>query len=104
MRACSSGYRERLRTASAALLLGAVVLAAPTTYAGQTAPGIDGPPPPVPPAGISRDPTTGRATLRAFRLTDPLRIDGRLDEAVYTEVLPISDFIQMEPHAGSPAT
>ena len=54
---------------------------------------FDGPPPPVPPAVIARD-AAGRATIRAVRLTAPLRIDGQLDEAVYASVPPISDFIQ----------
>jgi hypothetical protein len=37
-------------------------------------------------------------------LTSPLRIDGQLDESVYTTVLPISDFIQNDPEEGAPAT
>ncbi|MGB7218472.1 MAG: DUF5916 domain-containing protein [Vicinamibacterales bacterium] len=43
-------------------------------------------------------------TVRAVRLSQPLRVDGRLDELLYTTVPPISDFIQTEPAAGSPAT
>jgi hypothetical protein len=35
---------------------------------------------------------------------EPLRIDGRLDEAIYAEVAPIGDFVQMEPVNGAPAT
>ena len=62
-----------------------------------------GPPPPVPPAVISRD-ELGRATIRAVRLTSPLRLDGILNENVYTTVSSISDFIQQEPIAGAPAT
>src|SRR5688500_18541037 len=46
----------------------------------------------------------GAATLRAVHLAEPLRIDGRLDEALYAGVPPISDFIQIEPQEGSPAT
>jgi hypothetical protein len=38
------------------------------------------------------------------RVTEPLRVDGHLDESVYASVPPVSDFIQMEPEAGSPAT
>jgi len=64
------------------LIIGTILLAQPL-YAGQAA----GPP-----------------TLRAIRLSAPLRIDGRLDEALYTTVAPISDFIQMEPDEGAPAT
>ena len=64
---------------------------------------FDGPPPPVPPAVISRD-ESGRATIRAVRLTAPMRLDGLLDEAVYANVPPISDFVQVEPQEGTPAT
>jgi hypothetical protein len=31
-------------------------------------------------------------------------LDGKLDEPIYSQVSPISDFVQMEPRAGSPAT
>src|SRR6185295_9182804 len=64
---------------------------------------FDGPPPPVAPEVVTRD-AAGRATIRAVRLTSPLRIDGHLDEAVYTSVAPTSDFIQVEPNGGAPAT
>lgn len=64
---------------------------------------IDGPVPPIPPAVLSRD-QNGRATGRAVRLTSPLRIDGRLDEAVYTSVPAMSDFVQTEPFEGTAAT
>ena len=63
---------------------------------------IDGPPPPVPPAVINR--VGGQATMRAIRVTEPLNVDGRLDEAVYEEVPPVSDFIQQLPDEGAPAT
>ena len=64
---------------------------------------FEGPPAPVPPEVITRD-EEGRATIRAIRLTQPLRVDGVLDEVVYREELPISDFIQIEPTPGAPAT
>ncbi len=60
-------------------------------------------PPPVPPATINRD-SSGQATVRGVRLSTALRIDGRLDEAVYTQVPPMSDFIQNDPHEGAPAS
>jgi hypothetical protein len=66
-------------------------------------PPIDGPPPPVPPATVSRD-ERGRVTLRAVRLDHPLRLDGRLDEEIYTQVPPAGGFVQQEPHEGKPAT
>jgi len=69
--------------------------------AGQVPPGA--PPEPVAPAVISRD-DEGRATVRAVRLREALRIDGRLDEAHYTDVVPMSGFIQVEPQHGAEAT
>ncbi len=64
---------------------------------------ILGPPPPVPPAVISRD-AQGNATVRAIRLSAPLDLDGRLDEPVYTEVPPLNEFIQAIPNEGAPAS
>jgi hypothetical protein len=64
---------------------------------------FEGPPPPVPPAVITHD-ASGRATIRAVRLTAPLRVDGRLDDEVYSTVPAISDFIQNDPQEGAPAT
>ena len=49
---------------------------------------------------VARD-TDGRATVRATRVAEPLRIDGRLDEAVYDEVAFVSDFIQQLPDEGA---
>ena len=64
---------------------------------------IDGPPPPIAPATINRD-TEGRATVRAVRLTEPLEIDGVLDDAIYDTVESFSGFIQQSPDEGAPAT
>jgi hypothetical protein len=66
-------------------------------------PVIHGPAPPVPPAVVSRD-DHGRVTLRATRIAEPIVLDGKLDEPVYSQVLPVSDFIQQEPREGEPAT
>ena len=71
---------------------GAPVLT-PTGRSGAPTLMIDGPPPPVAPEVITRD-ERHRATVRAVRLTAPLALDGRLDDAAYTRVLPMSDFIQ----------
>src|SRR5262245_29540853 len=60
-------------------------------------------PAPVAPATINRD-AAGHATLRATRLAQPLHVDGKLEEAVYTEVQPASGFIQQEPKEGVPAS
>ena len=63
----------------------------------------DAPSVPVAPATISRD-AEGRATVRAVRVQQPLRIDGALDESHYREVPAMSGFIQIEPRPGDPAT
>ena len=61
------------------------------------------PPAPQVPDTIARD-AEGRTTVRAVRAPVPMQVDGRLDEAVYRDVHPMSGFIQMEPRAGQPAT
>ncbi len=52
---------------------------------------------------VSKD-ASGHVTLRAVRLAGALRVDGRLDEAVYRDVPSIADFIQAEPLSGPPAS
>ena len=88
--------RSRLSDSAASVLPSTSGFRMPT-------PVIDGPPPPQPPAVISRD-AAGRATIRASRVTEPLRIDGTLDERVYQDVPALSDFIQTEPLEGVPAS
>ena len=103
------------RWALSVVLLGAWALVSPVSALGQgddvdraglsidVLAALDGPPPPVPPAVVARD-AAGRVTMRAVRLTSPLRIDGQLDEPVYATIPAMSDFIQTEPVAGAPAT
>jgi hypothetical protein len=64
---------------------------------------IDGPPPPIAPDVITRD-AERRATIRAIRLAQGIRLDGRLDEPVYHTIPAITDFIQQSPDEGAPAT
>ena len=64
---------------------------------------LDGPPPPDPPAVLARD-GEGRVTARAVRLDAPLELDGRLDDAVYARVPPLTGFIQNDPEEGAPAS
>ncbi len=64
---------------------------------------IVGPAAPVPPAVVARD-DQGRVTMRASRLDEPLVVDGRLADAVYGTIPPVSGFIQQEPRSGEPAT
>src|SRR5688572_2532211 len=75
----------------------------PVAIAPELPPGYIGPPLPVAPEVVTRD-SAGRAAVRAVRVTEPVRLDGRLDEALYRDVPPISGFLQMEPQAGLPAT
>ena len=64
---------------------------------------FDGPPPPVPPAVITRD-DRGNATVRAVRINQPLQLDGRLDEEIYISTPAAGDFIQQDPNEGEPST
>ena len=91
------------------LVLGVLVTASTLASAQQNSPNeirthvIDGPPPPTPPAVISRD-AERRATIRATRLTEEINLDGRLDEQVYQTVQALTEFIQQSPDEGAPAT
>jgi len=60
-------------------------------------------PMPVAPEVVARD-DSGRTTVRATRLTQEIRLDGRLDEEVYRTVPPISGFIQQLPDEGALAS
>ena len=83
--------------------LGCVSLAqAGQAPAETTAFAFDGPPAPIAPDVVTRD-AEGRATVRAVRLPSPIRLDGALDEALYSTPS-ISGFIQVEPDMGAPAT
>ena len=64
---------------------------------------IDGPPPLIAPDVIARD-EAGRATIRAIKLAQGIRLDGQLDEQVYESVPPVTDFIQQLPDEGAPGT
>ena len=57
----------------------------------------------MPPATVSRS-AEGGVTVRAVRISEPPKLDGRLDEPVYNTVPAISDFIQQEPREGEPPT
>jgi hypothetical protein len=65
--------------------------------------GAPAPPPPTPPATVSRS-AEGGVSVRAVRITEPLKADGKLDENVYRAIPAISDFIQQDPREGEPAT
>src|SRR5262245_34042352 len=75
----------------------------PPAIAPTTAPVIYGPPPPTPPDVIRRD-AQGRATIRAVRVSQPVVLDGKLDEGVYRTVPSISEFVQGVPDNGQPSS
>jgi Domain of unknown function (DUF5916)/Carbohydrate family 9 binding domain-like len=83
----------------ALLLLGSAERAAAQIAGG---PRDVAPAPPVAPDTVARD-DRGRATVRAVRIDQPLRLDGRLDDEVYRAVPPIGGFIQQLPVEGGPA-
>jgi hypothetical protein len=65
----------------------------------------------VPAAGQDGPPAAGATTrarpaltIRAVRLSEPLRLDGLLDEPLYATEAPVTDFLQTEPDEGRPAT
>ena len=64
---------------------------------------ILGPPAPAAGEAVSRD-ADGRVTLRAFRLSEPLTVDGVLDDPVYDQVPAADGFTQQEPNEGAPVT
>src|SRR5947208_13969957 len=84
-------------------LVGSLLLSASSVGAQSADPVTsDGRPVPVAPAVVARGPRG--VTLRATRIATPLRIDRRLDEAVYEQVQPIVEFEQQEPHEGQPVS
>ncbi len=64
---------------------------------------IDGSPAPEAPETITRD-ARGRATVRAIKLTEPLRLDGKLDEEVYQTTKPFGGMLQVAPKYGEQST
>jgi hypothetical protein len=88
-------------------ILSVLILLLPSTAAAQptasTAASTDDGAPRAPREIVSRD-ADGKVTIRAVRLTEPLRIDGRLEEPLYFDVDPVSQFIQVEPEAGRAAS
>jgi hypothetical protein len=97
-----------LRVRTAFILVAAIVWLPAAAVAGaQRGPRsttvLDGPPAPVPPAVVSRD-EEGGVTIRAIRLSEPLTLDGRLDERLYLDTAAVDGFVQQEPQEGAPAS
>jgi hypothetical protein len=75
------------------------VLLATASLAAAQRPTIDGPQAPVAPEVITRGPD-GQATVRAIRLSAPLKVDGVLDDEVYAREKPFGGLIQVTPRYG----
>jgi len=71
-----------------------------TASVAAQSPVIDGPPPPEFPEMLARD-AAGKVTVRAIKLKQPLKVDGRLDEDVYHEYQPFGGFVQVVPNYGA---
>ena len=57
---------------------------------------------PIAPEVVARN--ENGVTIRATRISAPLNADGRLDEEVYEQVKPITEFVQQEPDEGAPVS
>ena len=64
---------------------------------------IRGPGAPAAGEAITRD-ARGGVTLRAFRLAEPLTVDGVLDDPVYDQAPAAGGFLQQEPIEGAPVS
>ncbi len=62
------------------------------------------PPPAFAAGAVQSTDASGHVTLRAVRLIGAIKVDGVLDETTYRDVPSISNFIQVEPKQGPPAT
>src|SRR5262245_38608467 len=95
---------------SATLIFGVAVSAAsaqsgqppPENLARRRATIAPAPPAPVAPEVVTRN-AEGGVSIRATRVAG-LKIDGVLDEEVYSKIRSITDFVQQDPAEGQPAT
>ncbi|MBM89862.1 MAG: hypothetical protein CMQ41_15980 [Gammaproteobacteria bacterium] len=78
-----------LGSASTLLLISPLLLLPPPSYAQEVV------------VGENED---GRMTVRAVRFEGAITIDGELNESIYENVAPISDFIQQIPEEGETAS
>jgi hypothetical protein len=68
------------------------------------------PPSPIPPREAARPanrpqlPPPDAKSVRAVRTAEPIKLDGRLDEALWKATTPATGFTQNDPQDGSPAT
>jgi hypothetical protein len=83
------------------VILATALLAADT--ARVAAQEITAPPPPIAPEVMTRN-AAGQVSIRAIKLTSPLRVDGRLDEEVYAREKSFGGFLQVVPRYGEEQT
>ncbi len=65
---------------------------------------IDGPAPSPTPNVMTRDTSNGKSTVRAIKLAEPLKFDGKLDDDIYTRYQPFDGMVQAAPAYGKPST
>ncbi|MCM3881542.1 MAG: carbohydrate binding family 9 domain-containing protein [Vicinamibacterales bacterium] len=82
--------QERIRAVSLCLI---ALFGLSTNTTGQT-----------PAASMGSRDVDGRVVVHAMRVPEKPVIDGTLDEAMYTQVQPVTGFVQAEPEFGAPAT
>ncbi|MFN8059786.1 MAG: DUF5916 domain-containing protein [Vicinamibacterales bacterium] len=77
--------------------------AATTPASATTGDAIESPHPLIGADGAAAS-SDGRLVIAATRAATPVRIDGALDDDVWSQATPVGDFVQGEPLTGSPAT
>jgi hypothetical protein len=55
------------------------------------------------PGAVTPD-SAGVRQIRAVKISNPINIDGRLDEHAWSEAVAAADFRQQQPHEGTPAS
>jgi hypothetical protein len=96
--------KRALIALGSALLFGAVVSTA-FAAAGPSSPAAKHASRPAKsPSGRPQLPPPDAKTVQAVRATQPIVLDGRLDEAVWKTTAPATGFTQNDPEDGSPAT
>src|SRR5262245_36237495 len=83
--------------------LAALFVCLPAAAAAQAPFVLDGPPAPTGGEMIARD-SAGRATVRAIKLAQPLKLAGNLDDEVYGQYPPVGGLIQVAPDYGATQT
>ena len=53
---------------------------------------------------MARDQATGKSTIRAVKLTEPLKLDGQLDESIYKTYPSFDGMVQASPRYREPST